>query len=486
MTARRYIDRRLLIAALLAALPLLIFPMASRILRFFRFSSPIPKDVPDSSPPVFRNVPAPGVDEYYPLNDPPIGTPYSSDEFPQNKDIPKLFTPYKIRDVEFKNRIWVSPMCQYSAVDGHMTDWHLVHIGGFAARGAGSIMLEATAVTPEGRITPECAGIWSDTHIAPIKRIVDFAHGQGTTVGIQLAHAGRKASTLAPWVQDRRHKAGGEGSKSTVAREVEGGWPANGMRLILPDDNSTNEYEIVVGPSDIPFADTYPIPKALGVEEIKDIIQAYVDAVERCKKIGFDFIEIHGAHGYLIHSFYSPISNKRTDDYGGSLPNRLRLALEVTRAIRKVWDKPLLFRLSATDWAKGEKDENGEWVSWGIQQSIELSKLLSKEGVDLIDVSSGGNYVGQQIPIGPGYQVPFAKQIKEAIPHLAIGAVGLITDPRQSAEILQSGSADVLFYARELLRHADFPLFAAQALGVAVKPAGQYERAWSRMLTPKK
>ncbi|KAF8704531.1 NADH flavin oxidoreductase, partial [Rhizoctonia solani] len=468
MTARRYIDRRLLIAALLAALPLLIFPMASRILRFFRFSSPIPKDVPDSSPPVFRNVPAPGVDEYYPLNDPPIGTPYSSDEFPQNKDIPKLFTPYKIRDVEFKNRIWVSPMCQYSAVDGHMTDWHLVHIGGFAARGAGSIMLEATAVTPEGRITPECAGIWSDTHIAPIKRIVDFAHGQGTTVGIQLAHAGRKASTLAPWVQDRRHKAGGEGSKSTVAREVEGGWPAN-----------------VVGPSDIPFADTYPIPKALGVEEIKDIIQAYVDAVERCKKIGFDFIEIHGAHGYLIHSFYSPISNKRTDDYGGSLPNRLRLALEITRAIRKVWDKPLLFRLSATDWAKEEKDENGEWVSWGIQQSIELSKLLSKEGVDLIDVSSGGNHVGQQIPIGPGYQVPFAKQIKEAIPNLAIGAVGLITDPRQSVEILQSGSADVLFYARELLRHADFPLFAAQELGVAVKPAGQYERAWSRMLTPK-
>ncbi|KAF8751668.1 NADH flavin oxidoreductase [Rhizoctonia solani] len=450
MTARRYIDRRLLIAALLAALPLFIFPMASQILRFFRFSSPIPKDVPDSSPPVFRNVPAPGVDEYYPLNDPPIGTPYSSDEFPQNKDIPKLFTPYKIRDVEFKNRIWVSPMCQYSAVDGHMTDWHLVHIGGFAARGAGSIMLEATAVTPRAESRQ------------------NFAHGQGTTVGIQLAHAGRKASTLAPWVQDRRHKAGGEGSKSTVAREVEGGWPAN-----------------VVGPSDIPFADAYPIPKALGVEEIKDIIQAYVDAVERCKKIGFDFIEIHGAHGYLIHSFYSPISNKRTDDYGGSLPNRLRLALEITRAIRKVWDKPLLFRLSATDWAKEEKDENGEWVSWGIQQSIELSKLLSKEGVDLIDVSSGGNYVGQQIPIGPGYQVPFAKQIKEVIPNLAIGAVGLITDPRQSAEILQSGSADVLFYARELLRHADFPLFAAQELGVAVKPAGQYERAWSRMLTPK-
>ncbi|CAE6441916.1 unnamed protein product [Rhizoctonia solani] len=469
MTTRRFIDRRLLIIILWAALPLLIFPMASRILRFFRLSSPTSKDVPDSSPSVFRNVPAPGIDEYYPLNDPPIGTPFPPDEFPQNKALPKLFTPFKIRDVEFKNRIWVSPMCQYSAVDGHMTDWHLVHIGGFATRGAGSIMLEATAVAPEGRITPECAGIWSDTHIAPMKRIVDFAHGQGTAVGIQLAHAGRKASTLAPWVQARREKAGGKGSKSAVAREVEGGWPTN-----------------VVGPSDTPFADTYPTPKALSIDEIKDIIQAYVDAVERCKKIGFDFIEIHGAHGYLIHSFYSPISNKRTDEYGGSLPNRLRLALEVTRAIRKVWDKPLFFRLSATDWAKEEKDKNGEWVSWGIQQSIELSRLLSEEGVDLVDVSSGGNYVGQQIPVGPGYQVPLAKQIKESIPTLAVGAVGLITDPHQSAQILQSGSADVLFYARELLRHADFPLFAAQELGVAVKPADQYERAWSRMLTPKK
>ncbi|CAE6490053.1 unnamed protein product [Rhizoctonia solani] len=468
MTTRRFIDRRLLILILLAAIPLLVYPMASRILRLFRFSSPVTKDGPSTSVPVFRNVPAPGVDEYYPLNDPPIGTPFSPEDFPQNKVIPKLFTPYKVRDIEFKNRIWVSPMCQYSAVDGHMTDWHLVHLGGFATRGAGAIMLEATAVTPEGRITPECTGIWSDTHIAPIKRVVDFAHGQGTAIGIQLAHAGRKASTLAPWVQGRREKAGGEGSKSAIAREVEGGWPTN-----------------VVGPSNIPFADNYPTPRALSVEEIKDIVQAYVDAVERCKKIGFDFIEIHGAHGYLIHSFYSPISNKRTDDYGGPLHNRLRLALEIARAIRKVWDKPLFFRLSATDWAKEEKDENGEWVSWGIEQTIELSKLLSAEGVDLVDVSSGGNYVGQQISIGPGYQVPFAKQIKGSVPNLSIGSVGLITDPRQSEEILQSGSADVLFYARELLRHVDFPLFAAQELGVAVKPADQYERAWGRMLTPK-
>ncbi|CAE7095071.1 unnamed protein product [Rhizoctonia solani] len=428
--------------------------MASRILQFFRFSSPAIKDAPSASAPVFRNVPVPGVDEYYPLNDPPIGTPYSSEDFPQNKHLPKLFTPYSIRDVEFKNRIWV-----YSAVDGHMTDWHLVHLGGFATRGAGAIILEATAVTPEGRITPECTGIWSDTHIAPMKRVVDFAHGQGTAIGIQLAHAGRKASTLAPWVQARREHAAGQGAESVVAREVEGGWPAN---------------------------DNYPTPKPLSVEGIKEIVQAYVDAVERCKKIGFDFIEIHGAHGYLIHSFYSPISNKRTDEYGGSLSNRLRLALEIARAIRKVWDKPLFFRLSATDWAKEEKNASGEWVSWGIEQTIELSKLLSEEGVDLVDVSSGGNYVGQQIAVGPGYQVPFAKQIKESLPNLSVASVGLITDPRQSEEILASGSADVLLYARELLRHVDFPLFAAQELGVAVKPADQYERAWGRMLTPQK
>ncbi|CUA70953.1 Putative NADPH dehydrogenase C23G7,10c [Rhizoctonia solani] len=442
--------------------------MASRILQFFRFSSTATKDVPLTAAPAFKNIGVPGVDEYYPLNDPPIGTAYSPEDFLQNKQLPKLFTPYKIRDVEFKNRIWVSPMCQYSAVDGHMTDWHLVHLGGFATRGAGAVILEATAVTPEGRITPECTGIWSDSHIGPMKRVVDFAHGQGTAVGIQLAHAGRKASTLAPWVQGRREKAGGEGSQSAIAREVEGGWPTN-----------------VVGPSDVPFANNYPIPKPLSVDEIKSIVQAYVDAAERCKKIGFDFIEIHGAHGYLIHSFYSPISNQRTDDYGGSLPNRLRLALDIVRAVRQVWDKPLFFRLSATDWAKEEKNEQGEWVSWGIQQTLELSRLLAEEGVDLVDVSSGGNYVGQQIPVGPGYQVPFAKQIKESFPSLPVGSVGLITNPRQSEEILASGSADVLLYARELLRHADFPLFAAQELGVAVKPADQYERAWGRMLTPK-
>ncbi|KAB5593589.1 NADH:flavin oxidoreductase/NADH oxidase [Ceratobasidium theobromae] len=370
-------------------------------------------------PPVFKNVGAPGVDDFYPLNEPAIGTPLSKDDYPQNKTVPKLFQPLKIRGVEFKNRLWVAPMCQYSAVDGHMTDWHLVHLGGFATRGAGAVMLEATAVAPEGRISPECPGIWSDTHIAPMKRIVDFIHSQGTTVGIQLAHAGRKASTLAPFVQDRREKAGG----------------------------------------------------------------------------------IHGAHGYLLHSFYSPMSNNRTDAYGGSLDNRLRFPLEVVHAVRQAWNKPLFFRFSATDWAEQEKGDNGEWVSWGIEQSVVLSRKLQEEGIDLVDVSSGGNYVGQKITIESSYQVgqfasfgvcsddgvqvPFAERIKKELPDLLVGAVGLITEPQQAEGTLQDGKADTIFLGRELLRHVDFPLCAAQELGVAAKPANQYEWAWRRMMKPR-
>ncbi|CAE7100048.1 unnamed protein product, partial [Rhizoctonia solani] len=284
---------------------------------------------------LWKNAPAPGVEEFYPLNEPAIATPYSKENHPQNKVVPKLFQPLKIRDVEFKNRIWVAPMCQYSAVDGHMTDWHLVHLGGFATRGAGTIMLEATAVTPEGRISPECPGIWSDTHIPPMKRIVDFIHGQGGTVGIQLAHAGRKASTYAPFVMERRKWTGYTGSASEVAGVEDGGWP-----------------EDIIGPSDVPHSENLGKPHALTEEGIRGLIQAYADAVERCKQIGFDFIEIHGAHGYLIHSFYSPISNFRTDKYGGSLENRMRFPLEVIRTVRAAWNKPLFFRFSATDWAE--------------------------------------------------------------------------------------------------------------------------------------
>ncbi|KAF8676819.1 NADH flavin oxidoreductase [Rhizoctonia solani] len=421
-----------------------------------------------SAPHLWKNTPAPGVEEFYPLNEPAIATPYTAETHPQNKAVPKLFKPLKIRDVEFKNRIWVAPMCQYSAVDGHMTDWHLVHLGGFATRGAGTIMLEATSVTPEGRISPECPGIWSDTHIAPMKRIVDFIHGQGTTVGIQLAHAGRKASTFAPYVLERRKKAGYTGSDSQVAGIEDGGWPEN-----------------IIGPSDIPYSEDLGKPQALTEEGIQGLLKAYVDAVERCKKIGFDFIEIHGAHGYLLHSFYSPISNNRTDKYGGSLENRLRFPLEVIRTVRAAWDKPLFFRFSATDWAETEKDESGEWVSWGIEQSVELSRRAQAEGVDLVDVSSGGNYAKQNILVGWNYQVQFSARIKKELPDLLVGAVGLITQPQQAEDILQEGKADVVLLARELLRNVDFPLKAAEALGVAVKPANQYEWAWRRLTAPK-
>ncbi|CCO32633.1 hypothetical protein BN14_06696 [Rhizoctonia solani AG-1 IB] len=438
--------------------------------------SPVPSVEPaPSSPtnnfvsiPIIKNRPAPGVEEFYPLNEPSIGTPYSKDAYPQNKTIPKLFQPLQIRNTTFKNRIWASPMCQYSANDGHMTDWHLVHLGGFAARGVGSIMLEATAVVPEGRISPECPGIWTDSQMTPMRRIVDFIHGQGAVVGIQLSHAGRKASTLAPWISAAQKAAG---NNTMIATEEQNGWPAQ-----------------VVGPSEIPFGDNYPRPKAMALEDIDTLERAYIDAVERCKLIGFDFIEIHGAHGYLLHSFCSPHSNNRVDIYGGSLENRIRLPLRIVRAVRKAWgdDKPLFYRVSASDWAEiPERDANGDWKSWGIEQTIELARRLKEEGVDLVDTSSGGNWSAQKIPVGPMYQVPFAENIKKAVPDLVVGSVGLITTPQQAEEILQEGKADVVMLARELLRHVDFPIYAAQELGVVVKPANQYERAWTRMMKPK-
>jgi len=257
--------------------------------------------------------------------------------------------------------------------------------------------------------------------------------------------------------------------ESQVATELEGGWP-NG----------------VVGPSDIPFSPNYPKPRPLTESELDNLEEAYAATVRRCKIIGFDFIEIHGAHGYLLHSFNSPLSNNRTDQYGGSLENRLRFPLQIARRVRKEWgDKPLFYRISASDWAEGpEKNDKGEWVQWGVEQSIILSRELQNIGIDLIDVSSGGVWAAQKIKVGPGYQVHFAEQIKAALPSLLIGTVGLITDPHQAEGYLQEGKADVVRLARELLRHVDWPLYAAQELGVAVKPANQYERAWSRLLKP--
>ncbi|KIJ66308.1 hypothetical protein HYDPIDRAFT_109302 [Hydnomerulius pinastri MD-312] len=416
------------------------------------------------------NKAAPGVQGYFPLNEPEIGSAYTNtDIFTQNKELPLLFQPLTIKGVTFKNRIWVSPMCQYSSDRGHATDWHLVHLGGFASRGVGAIMVEATAVVPEGRISPEDMGIWSDSHIEPLKRIVNFAHSQGTIIGIQLAHAGRKAGTYAPWVH--ANAAGTHKVDNHVVRKEEGGWPDN-----------------VYGPSEIPFSDTYPKPKAMTEDNIKYVEDAFLAAVERSKKIGFDFIELHAAHGYLMHNFLSPLSNQRTDTYGSDLANRMRLPLRITKLIREAWaDKPLFVRISATDWAEGpEQGEDGEWKQWGIEQSKILVGEMKKLGVDLVDTSSGGNWVKQKIPLKHGYQVPFAEALKTAHPDLLIGAVGLITEPVETESYLKKGKADVVLLARELLRDPHWALTAARALGVAVKPAVQYERAWPDMLAPAK
>ncbi|KAF9225430.1 FMN-linked oxidoreductase [Gyrodon lividus] len=412
----------------------------------------------------------PGVKGFFPLNEPDIGSACTNtDIFTQNKELPLLFQPLMIKNVTFKNRIWVSPMCQYSSDRGHATDWHLVHLGGFASRGVGAIVVEATAVVPEGRITLEDMGIWSDSHIEPLKRIVNFAHAQGTLIGIQLAHAGRKASTYAPWVHS--NAAGTHRSSSHVIQKEEGGWP-----------------DTVYSPSDIPFSDTYPKPVAMTETNIKHVEDAFITAVERCKKVGFDFVEVHGAHGYLIHEFLSPISNKRTDAYGGDLTNRMRFPLRLIKRVRETWaDKPLFVRISATDWVEGpEQGEDGEWKQWGIEQSKIFVGELKSLGVDLVDTSTGGNAVQQKIPLKHGYQVPFAEALKNAHPDLLIGTVGLLTEPVETESYLKEGKCDVVLLARQLLRDPHWALTTARALCVAVKPAVQYERGWTDMLAPAK
>ncbi|KAF8445571.1 NADH:flavin oxidoreductase 2 [Boletus edulis BED1] len=414
------------------------------------------------------NKPVPAVEGFFPLNEPDVGSAYTNtDVFTQNKELPALFQPLTIKDVVFKNRIWVSPMCQYSSDHGHATDWHLVHLGGFASRGVGAIMVEATAVVPEGRISPEDMGIWANSHIEPLKRIVNFAHAQGTVIGIQLAHAGRKASTYAPWVHT--NAAGTHRGDRYAAERKENGWP---------DD--------VYGPTSVPFSDLYPLPKPMSGSDLIHVEDAFVSAVDRCKKVGFDFVEVHAAHGYLLHEFLSPLSNSRTDAYGGSLSNRMRYPLRLVKRLREAWaDKPLFVRISAADWADvPEKGDDGEWKQWGIEQSKVFVSELKSLGVDLIDTSSGGNWVRQKIPLKHGYQVPFAAELKAAHPDILIGAVGLLTDPAETESYLNEGKSDVVLLARELLRNPHWVLTAARALGVAVKPAVQYERAWADMLAP--
>ena len=338
-----------------------------------------------------------------------------------------LLSPLAIRGVTLKNRIGVSPMCQYSAQDGLADDWHLVHIGSRAVGGAALIIVEASAVTPEGRITPGDVGIWSDAHAEPLARIARFVDRMGSVPGIQLAHAGRKASCDLPW-------KGGAGLMTPEA----GGWT-------------------VVGPSAIPFDQGNPVPVALDEKGIDGIVAAFVAAARRAIAGGFRVIELHAAHGYLLHEFLSPLSNRRTDRYGGSLENRMRLVLRVAEEVRAVMpaEMPLFVRISATDWAEG---------GWDLEQSIELAKTLCPLGVDLIDTSSGALVPHVKIPVGKNYQVPFAAEIRRRAGILT-GAVGMITEPEQANEIITSGAADIAFLAREMLREPYWALKAEQALG---------------------
>jgi 2,4-dienoyl-CoA reductase-like NADH-dependent reductase (Old Yellow Enzyme family) len=349
-----------------------------------------------------------------------------------------LFSPFELRSVTFQNRIGVSPMCQYSSVDGFATDWHLVHLGSRAVGGAGLVMLEASAVVPEGRITPSDLGIWKDEHISKLECIAAFLHSQGARAGIQLAHAGRKASMSAPWHGER------------LVPPAEGGWTP-------------------VAPSPIAFNDKYAVPRELDQAGIDAVVAAFAAAANRAHRAGFDAVEIHSAHGYLLHEFLSPLSNHRTDQYGGSLENRARLLLEVTEAVRHAWplELPLFVRISATDWVEG---------GWTIDESVEIARMLKERGVDLVDCSSGGNVPSAKIPIAPGYQVPFAARIKREA-GIATAAVGMITEPVQANEIVTNGDADLVLLAREMLRDPYFAIHAAAAMTETASWPEQYLRA---------
>jgi len=349
----------------------------------------------------------------------------------------QLFSPLALRGTTFRNRVWVAPMCQYSAVDGLPGDWHLMHLGTRAVGGAGLVIGEATAVTPEGRISPADTGIWTDEQAAAWARIAALVRAQGAVPGLQLAHAGRKASTDVPWL--------GRGAVDPA----DGGWQT-------------------VAPSPLAYGN-WPTPKELTEAEIGDVVAAFAAAAVRADGAGMEVVEVHAAHGYLLHQFLSPLSNRRADRYGGGFEGRVRAVVEVVDAVRAVWPerKPLLLRVSATDWVPG---------GWDVEQTVELARLLVGHGVDLVDVSSGGLAPEQQVVAGPGYQVPFARAVREGS-GLPTAAVGLITEPEQAEQVLAEGSADAVLLARAVLRDPMWPLRAAHALGVDVPWPSQYERA---------
>lgn len=358
-----------------------------------------------------------------------------------------LFSELTLRGTTFRNRIGVSPMCQYSSIDGIATDWHMAHLGARAVGGAGLVICEATAVAAEGRISLGDAGLWNDEQIEPLRRINRFIHSVGSKSGIQLAHAGRKASTCLPWEYPVR-KEKGLGEMVAVS---EGGWE-------------------VIAPSAIPFSDSYPVPREMSIADIEACIQQFKSATIRALAAEYDVVEIHAAHGYLAHSFLSPLSNQRRDNYGGTFENRIRFLLDITKAVRAVWpeSKPLFVRISATDWVEG---------GWTIDESVELAQRLKALGVDLIDCSSGGMVPSAKIPVAPGYQIPFASRIRKEA-SIPTAAVGMITEANQANAIINNGEADMVFLARELLRDPYWPLHAAKALKAEINPPRQYRFAF--------
>ena len=348
-----------------------------------------------------------------------------------------LFSPLEIREVLFKNRVFVSPMCQYSSEDGMPNDWHMVHLGSRAAGGAGLVIVEATSVSPAGRISPADSGMWEDKHGQAYRRITDFIKSQGSVPGIQLAHAGRKASTKIPWT----------GIGPLGAHE--GAWET-------------------LAPSGIPFASSYPVPKEMSEKDITDVIDQFRAAAQRSLAAGFEVVEVHMAHGYLLHQFLSPLTNKRKDAYGGGLRDRAKLPLEAAKAVREAWPKglPVFVRISATDWVEG---------GWDIGQSVQLAKWLKEIGIDLIDCSSGGLLPDAKIPAGPGFQLRFSEAVRREAKILT-GGVGMIIEPLQAEQIIVSGLADAVIMARAFMRDAYWPLHAAQKLGVDIKWPNQYLR----------
>ncbi|KAK0657395.1 hypothetical protein B0T16DRAFT_425632 [Cercophora newfieldiana] len=404
---------------------------------------------------------------FTPSQSPPAGTPLSTTTT-TGSPLPTLFTPLTLRSLTLPNRFAVAPMCMYSSPQtGHLTDFHLTHYSAFALRGAPLTILEATAVLPNGRISPYDSGLWEDTQIAPLKRIVEFIHSQGQKVGVQLAHAGRKASILPGW--DARWQRG----VNEVAAVEDGGWP-----------------EEVWGPSEVPYSEVYVRPRPMTKAQIKEVVEGFREAARRAVEAGVDTVEVHGAHGYLISEFLSPVSNKRTDEYGGSFENRIRLLTEVVTAVREVIPEtmPLLVRVSATEWM-----EHTGLPFWDVGQTIQLARLLPDLGVDLLDVSSGGNHPDQQIKMHSHYQIDIAAKVREALraegKSLLIGAVGMVTTADLAREVVQEegvevqlgvglkAKADLVLVGRQFLREPEFVLRTAHELGVKVKWPVQYARA---------